>query len=172
MRSKTRLDCDKAVESYLPLIFNEIKTGEVLYVGTAGDPTPKGEYSHYFKDFNVTSLDADPKWGADITMDITKEAYRKIDKRFNVIIMTQVIEHIPNIGDVPNSLWQLLNYGGFLIIDCPFNYPYHPEPPSFGDYWRITQDGFRVLFGGKLLPWKEVANYCTENNTSFLFKKI
>lgn len=170
MRSKTRIDCDKAVESYLPFIFNELKTGEVLYVGTAGDPTPKGEYSNYFKDFNVTSMDVDKKWNPDIVMDI-RTAYRQIDKKYDIIIMTQVIEHIPNFWVLPEALWNLLNYNGFLIIDCPFNYPYHPEPPSFGDYWRITQDGFRELFEG-VFKFSEVANYCTENNTSFLFKKI
>lgn len=168
MRSKTRIDCDKAVESYLPLIFNDLKTGEVLYVGTAGDPTPKGEYSHYFKDFNVTSMDADAKWGADITMDIT-QAPNYLDKKFDVIIMTQVIEHVPNLWEIPDALHWLLKPNGFLIIDCPFNYPYHPEPPSFGDYWRITQDGFRILFEHE---WEIVSNYCTENNTSFLFRKI
>lgn len=168
MRSKTRIDCDKAVESYLPLIFKEKTSGEVLYVGTAGDPTPKGEYSHHFNTFNVMSMDVDPKWGADITMDVI-DAHKKINTRFDVIIMTQTIEHIPNVWLVPQALWHLLRDSGFLIIDCPFNYPYHPEPPSFGDYWRITQDGFKVLFNA---GWEIVADYCTENNTSFLFKKI
>lgn len=169
MRSQTRIDCDTAVESYLPLIFEEKQIGEVLYVGTAGDPTPKGEYSHHFKDFNVTSLDADPKWGSDLVMDVI-QAHKLITQRFDVIIMTQVIEHIPNIWEVPPALWELLKPNGFLIVDCPFNYPYHAEPPSFGDYWRITKDGFRVLF--EHTAWDVVSYYCTNNNTSFLFKKI
>ena len=165
MKSQTRIDCENAVVQYLPLL---PKTGELLYVGIAGDPIPKGEYSIYFPNYNVTTLDGDINWRPDIVLDITV-AYESLDKKYDLIIMTQVIEHIPNLSEVAFALYQLLNKDGYLIIDCPFNYPYHAEPPSFGDYWRITKDGFKVLFNE--LNWKEVSKYCTNNNTSFLFQK-
>jgi hypothetical protein len=59
---------------------------------------------------------------------------------------------------------------GYLIIDCPFMYKYHAEPPSFGDYWRITKDGFRHIFQDK--KFKILSIIDTNNNTSCLIQKI
>lgn len=168
MRSKARQECDAAVEQFREYIATKKEKGQLLYVGTAGDPTPKGEYSAYFPTFDVTSVDADPKWGSDLVFDIASPPEGV--GLFDLIIMTQVIEHIPNFFDVPNAMLKLTSVGAYIIIDCPWSYPYHPEPPSFGDYWRISKDGFKFLFNDSLFEFIDIIQ--GEQNTSCLIKRV
>jgi ubiquinone/menaquinone biosynthesis C-methylase UbiE len=163
MVSNTRRDCTEAVRKFSKAV-NDVG-GPILYVGTAGDP-PGGEYAYLFNN-KITTFDADSRWCPDIVGDITKTTFN--DCSWDHIIMTQVIEHIPNIFDLSNEIYRILKPNGFLIIDCPWSYPYHAEPPSFGDYWRITKDGFRVLFPEHKFKCIEIIS--TENNTSCLFQK-
>jgi len=39
--------------------------------------------------------------------------------KFDAIISTQVLEHITNYSDVLNSLWELLEENGIMIISVP-----------------------------------------------------
>ena len=82
--------------------------------------------------------------------------------------MVQVLEHIPKIWDVPKNIHRILKPDGYAIIDIPFSYPFHPEP-EFPDLWRLTPQGMEYLFKDLFIA---VDNYCTENNTSYLFKNI
>ncbi len=163
MISRTRQDCTLAVEQFSKTINND--PGDLLYVGIAGDP-PGGEYAKLFNTKSIT-FDYDPKWKPDIVGDITKTTFS--DESWNKIIIVQVIEHIPNIWDLPKELYRILKPKGKLIIDCPWNYPYHAEPPSFGDYWRITLDGFHALFKEPQFSFLETVS--TDNNTSCLIQK-
>ena len=115
------------------------------YIGVAGDLNPKGEYSPLFPDFDIVTVDADVKWSPDIVADITDT--KLPPNYFGAIVCVQVIEHIRNLWDLPRELDRILCPSGFVIIDCPWNYPYHAEAPSFGDYWRVSKDGMRALFG-------------------------
>lgn len=144
-RSATRLEVDQHVKEFADIVREEKSGGQLAYIGVAGDPTTKGEYHTLFPNFVTTSFDADSRWHADVTMDITSPSTEHYHK-YDVLVMTQVIEHIPNLWDVPHGINLMLNDNGMGIVDCPWNYPYHAEPPSFGDYWRITKDGFMVLF--------------------------
>lgn len=172
MKSATRQECEEAVLIFLAHIFQDHKKTkrEVLYIGLAGDPNTKGEYSAFLpKNYTVTSLDADEKWKPDIVYDATKFANSELFfEQFDLIIMTQVIEHIPNIFDLSESLSWALKPNGYLIVDCPWNYPYHAEPPSFGDFWRITKDGFKYLFQNHFNIIQIIEG---KNNTSCLMKK-
>ena len=137
---------------------------ELLYVGIAGD-SPGGEYSYLFPGFHIRTLDKDPIWRPDIVADITNTDFH--DESFDVIVCVQVIEHIPNLWDLPKELYRILVKDGFCIIDCPWLYPYHAEP-GFGDYWRISRDGIQILFG----PHFQIIQLVTgEQNTSCLLKK-
>jgi hypothetical protein len=169
MKSQTRIDCENSVKSYADFINNTLKTGNLMYVGIAGDP-PGGEYAPFFMNFNIITADADPVWGAEIKVDISSEKIDKYKEFFDVIVCTQVIEHIPNFWNVPEVLHYYMKSNGYLIIDCPFMYKYHAEPPSFGDYWRITKDGFRHIFQDK--KFKILSIIDTNNNTSCLIQKI
>lgn len=139
MKSICRQECQEAVEDFSFQLRDT--SGTLAYIGIAGDPIG-GEYSPLFPNYKVTTIDADIKWAPDIIHDITKP----LPILYDLIVCVQVIEHVAKIHDLPYSFYNSLKQDGYLIIDCPWNYPYHAEPPSFGDYWRISKDGFRHLF--------------------------
>lgn len=168
-KSKTRQDCERAVERFSKIIdnkYDEINKETQIFVncGNAGDLDPKGEYSYLFKNkFKLISIDLHPKWGCDIVDDISDS---KLPNSFcDIFLMVQVLEHIPNIWEVPKNIHRILKPNSFAIIDIPFNYPWHPEP-EFPDLWRLTPQGMEYLFKGLFTP---IDKYCTDNNTSYLF---
>lgn len=151
--SQTRLDSNAAVAHFINTYkLRDLKT--CLYVGVAGNPLthngkPGPDLPELYKNMQLTTLDFDKKWNPDIVGDVTKPATFTSDT-FDLVVMTQVIEHIPNIFDVPQAIKTLVNpQSGYAIIDCPWGKSgpgYHAEPPSFGDYWRISKDGMKQLF--------------------------
>ena len=167
MKSKTRQECENAVVKFSKVINGNVpETNSLVYVGTAGDPEG-GEYTPIFRPQYVTkTMDIDPVWNPEIVGDITKAPFE--DSSVGCIVCVQVLEHVPNIWDVPKEIHRILCSGGYAIVDTPFMYPYHAEPPSFGDYWRLTKDGMRQLFGGL---FEIVDMVATDNLTSCLLRK-
>lgn len=167
MESETRRDCRLAVQKFSQTINNDCPNGKLLYVGNAGDPNPKGEYSVLFdkNKFQVFSMDVDGKWGADIVGDITKSELP--DNYASCIVIVQVLEHVPNLWDFPKEASRLLCDGGYMIADTPFMYKFHAEP-EFGDYWRLTKQGMEILFRDY---FDIVDIYATDFNTSCLLRK-
>ncbi len=163
MKSKTRTDSEAAELKYSIIVKTALKDQTnltMLMVGTAGNPlTHKGkpglDHPGRFANFNLTTVDFDAKWNPDIVCDISDPNDIKAKfagQQFDLVHMTQVIEHIPDLFIVPECLSLLVKPTGFLIIDSPWGPSgpdYHGELPSFGDYWRISKDGFRALFQNK-----------------------
>lgn len=168
MKSQTRQECEDAVVEFSKIInANVPPVNKLLYVGTAGDPIG-GEYSPLFRHkFDVKTFDCDPHWRPDIVGDITKTDFQ--DESWGAIVCVQVLEHIKNVWDVPKEMNRILCKGGYAIVDTPWLYPYHAEPPSFGDYWRISKDGMEALFGSH---FKIEHIISTNNLTSCLIKKL
>lgn len=166
MKSQTRQDCEDAVRLFSKQIENPPAENKLLYVGVAGDPTPKGEYSYLFPNYDTISMDIDKKWKPDIIGDITNNDLPS--ESFGAIVIVQVLEHIENIWELSKSMNRLLCSGGHVIIDCPLMYPYHAEWPYFGDFWRITKDGMIVLFKNEFDLISEISS---NFNTSCLFRK-
>ena len=165
MVSKCRQECTDAVTQFARVIDANTEGGSLLYVGIAGDPLG-GEYTPLFPKYVSKTFDADPVWKPDIVGDITKSDFE--DESWDAIICVQVLEHVPNIWDAPKEMARILKKGGYAIVDSPWMYPYHAEPPSFGDFWRLSKDGIRKLFE-ELFEIVEV--YEGEQNTSCLIKK-
>lgn len=166
MKSKTRQDCENAVKIFSQKIKEPPTNNKLLYVGVAGDPTPKGEYAYLFPNYETVSMDIDEKWNPDIIGDITKNDLP--DESFGAIVIVQVLEHIENIWELSKEMSRILCKGGYVIIDCPLMFPYHAEWPYFGDFWRITKDGMRVLFRKE---FELVGEISSDYNTSILFIK-
>lgn len=166
MKSQTRQDCEKAVIIFTQVINKEhvVNKNNVLYVGIAGDP-PGGEYSNLFVNADIKTFDIDSKWKPEIIGDITNTQFK--ENSWDTVICVQVIEHVKNLFNLPIELHRIIKPNGYLIIDCPWNYPYHAEPPSFKDYWRISKDGMVELFNN----FRLINIVSTESNTSCLFQK-
>jgi SAM-dependent methyltransferase len=79
------------------------------------------------------------------------------DGRFDHVLLTQVLEHIPEPGRVLTELHRVLRPGGRLWLTAPLFYAEHQAPY---DFYRYTQYGMRHLldtagFGVISLEWME-----------------
>lgn len=64
------------------------------------------------------------------------------DARFDTILCTNVLEHVPEAGKAYKELARCLAPKGTLILITPFLYPLHEAPY---DYYRYTVHGLRYL---------------------------
>ena len=65
------------------------------------------------------------------------------DGRFNAVVFTQVMEHVPDPLTVLKELNRILRPGGKLFFTAPLWYQEHEVPY---DFYRYTQYGVRHLF--------------------------
>jgi SAM-dependent methyltransferase len=66
------------------------------------------------------------------------------DARYDMVVCTQVLEHVPDPLVVLKELHRVLKPGGQLWLTSPFFYPEHHQPY---DFYRYTQFGFKHLLG-------------------------
>ena len=65
------------------------------------------------------------------------------DQRFDTVICTMVLEHVPKPWLVASEIERVLKPGGFCIITAPFMFPKHDDPE---DYFRFSSVGLASLF--------------------------
>jgi len=68
------------------------------------------------------------------------------ERRFDVVICEQVLEHVEDPWKAAENLRGLCAPDGLVIVSTPFLIKVH-EMPEFGmfDYWRFTPRGLRLL---------------------------
>jgi SAM-dependent methyltransferase len=64
------------------------------------------------------------------------------DESFDAVILTQVLEHVPEPGRVLQELYRVTRPGGQLFLTAPLVWELHEEP---FDYYRFTEHGLRYL---------------------------
>ena len=79
------------------------------------------------------------------------------DDRFDLVLLTQVLEHVPEPHDVLTEMHRVLRPGACIWLSAPLFYPEHETPH---DFYRYTQYGFRhqltrAGFHVELLEWME-----------------
>ena len=67
------------------------------------------------------------------------------DERFDHVLLTQVLEHLPEPATVLAELHRVTKPGGTLWLTAPLFYAEHEKPH---DYFRYTQFGMRRLVEG------------------------
>lgn len=64
------------------------------------------------------------------------------DEHFDLLISTQVLEHVDDPGACLSEMFRVLGPGGTLLLSTHGTFLYHPDPPeSQRDYWRWTHSG-------------------------------
>jgi ubiquinone/menaquinone biosynthesis C-methylase UbiE len=66
------------------------------------------------------------------------------DNEFDLVILDQVLEHLPDPERAMGEIRRVLKPNGFAIVTTPFLVPVH-RGPSFGDYYRWTPQGMETL---------------------------
>jgi len=116
----------------IPLLKSR-KHGDVLDVGSKD-----ARYKKYMDFSSYTTLDIEPSFHPDIVGDIE---FFTSDKKYDTILLQQVLEHVKNPEICLKSISQLLKPDGVLIMSTPFIFQEH----STEDYWRFTQYGLRLM---------------------------
>jgi ubiquinone/menaquinone biosynthesis C-methylase UbiE len=135
----------------------------VLDVGAGGCP-----YKNLFEHCAYTSQDACPlspnqihegRYGRiDINSDVAAIPVR--DGAFDVVLCTEVLEHVPDPAAALGEFARVLNRGGRLILTAPLGSGIHQQPYHFyGGYTRFWYERF--------LPAAGFTDVCIETNGGF-----
>jgi SAM-dependent methyltransferase len=90
----------------------------------------------------VISVDRENRTGkVDLVADI-QDLSELDDSSLQMVLCTQVLEHVPNPALALSEFSRVLATGGFLILTVPHLSMLHEEPH---DYWRYTRHGLREL---------------------------
>jgi SAM-dependent methyltransferase len=104
------------------------KGATVLDVGVGSAP-----YWHVRPDLEWSGLDVAPSEKTDYL--ITKNSLWPIkDNSFDVVLCTQVIEHVEDPAFLVSEIQRILKPGGKIILNAPFLYPFHGMPEDQARY--------------------------------------
>lgn len=116
----------------------KVNIRSILVIG-AGDKV--GFYNKMFKNSLVITSDIHLQFSPDLVFDAHQIPFK--DDSFDLIIASQVLEHTFKPWQVANELERVIKKEGYLLVETPFNFPYH-SPPY--DFFRFTFTGLRSLF--------------------------
>jgi SAM-dependent methyltransferase len=78
------------------------------------------------------------------------------DASFDLVLCTQVLEHVEDPAAVLSEIYRVLRPGGAALISTHGVFLFHPDPPEAGsDYWRWTHAGLRKEVGAAG-DWREI----------------
>lgn len=97
-----------------------------------------GPYGAYFP--HRVSLDLRPGPGVQVVGDA--QALGIADATFEVVLCTEVLEHLPEPQKAIDEMFRVLKPGGELLLTTRFLFPIHDAPH---DYFRYTKYGLRYL---------------------------
>jgi 2-polyprenyl-3-methyl-5-hydroxy-6-metoxy-1,4-benzoquinol methylase len=151
MRSVVRLSkfiSRKGLYEFLAREFSSIRADEtVLTIGAGGEVGELLEEYARQQNFTVTSFDIDQAQQPDILGDICTFDFGQ--QSFDVIVFSEVLEHVHSPHLAISNVHRLLKDGGRLVLSVPFIFPIHERPH---DYFRYTRYGLEFL----LREFKEV----------------
>ena len=135
----SRLIADRVADFYAKQIPLRCK-GRLLDLGCGRVPLFH-VYHPYVRD--VTCVDWDRSLHGTQHLDIECDLSGLIplpDNHFDTIILSDVLEHLPNPEQICSEICRMLRPGGHLLANVPFYYPLHEEPH---DYFRYTEFALR-----------------------------
>lgn len=89
-------------------------------------------------------LDVNDHYKPDIIADIHRLPFP--DASIEAVICMDVLEHVEDPFKAVSELHRVLVPGAPLLASVPFIWPYHAAPGLYGDFWRFSPDGLRILF--------------------------
>jgi SAM-dependent methyltransferase len=142
MRERTKksalsiFDTDYILDKALVEILSLKNYENVLDFGAGSSP-----YRSYIKHTNYTT--ADVAQNKNFKIDVIIEPNKKIplnDDSYDLILLTDVIAHVPDYRNTLDECYRLLKKGGELIISTPFIYRENETP---NDIIRFTSFGLK-----------------------------
>lgn len=125
-RKLTRVTLDRFIAAHA-------STALTLDVGAQNGP-----YAAFFP--RRVALDIRPARGVQLIGDVQALGLR--DASFDVVLCTEVLEHLPEPQRAADEMFRVLRPGGTLLLTTRFLFPIHDAPH---DYFRYTKYGLRHL---------------------------
>lgn len=91
---------------------------------------------------NYKTLDIEGS--ADYICSIDEVSSHITNIKFDIVILLGVIEHVGNIHLLSDEFKNITNDNSKIFINTPYMFKIHGPIP---DYWRISEYGYRHLFG-------------------------
>jgi SAM-dependent methyltransferase len=113
------------------------RVNNLLDVGGKGKP-----YASFFSSrvANHYVLDMVSSGSVDVVGDARNMPF--CDASMDVVLITQVLEHVPEPIAVISEIKRVLKPGGTLLLSVPSIFPQHGSP---GDYWRYMPQGLQWI---------------------------
>jgi SAM-dependent methyltransferase len=105
----------------------------------------EGARPYFAETVTVETLDINPAAGATYCADLCRTNENIPSNRFDVVVCTEVLEHVLNPFAAAAEIHRVLKPGGVLLASSPFNFRIHGPLP---DCWRFTEHGWRALLSG------------------------
>ncbi|MBI5134437.1 MAG: methyltransferase domain-containing protein [Candidatus Taylorbacteria bacterium] len=122
---------------------SDLIQGDVLNVGAGSWTWPKDRFG---KRCNMQNLDQFAGPNTDIIGDAMRLTESVPKEHYDAVICIETLEHVPDPFKAANEIGKVLKKGGVLLASSPFMHELHGE--NYGDYWRITRQGWKELFKG------------------------
>ena len=122
----TRLTLDRFILAYA-------SSGRTLDLGSQ-----QGPYAAQFP--RRVAVDIKPGRGVHVVGDAMALAFA--DDSFDVVLCTEMLEHVPEPQRAVDEMRRVLRPGGLLLLTTRFLFPIHDAPH---DYFRYTKYGLRHL---------------------------
>ncbi|QDU71590.1 class I SAM-dependent methyltransferase [Mucisphaera calidilacus] len=133
----SRVNLLRAIEAYAA----EMPDNAIMLDAGSGN----GPYAHLFTHTHYESADfekVDKPYAASTHVcdlaDIPVE-----NDRYDYVLLSQVLEHLPNPIEVLRELNRVTKPGGVILASAPFLYEEHEQPY---DFYRYTQFAMREMF--------------------------
>ncbi len=130
------------LQEFIRRVALEIPSGAFLLDAGAGE----GQYKPFFAHTRYVGVDlavGDPQWDyRDLDTICTLTDLPFESGAFDVVLCTQVLEHVAEPAAVLKEIQRVLKPGGKLLLTAPQSWHQHQKPH---DYYRYTSFGLRYL---------------------------
>jgi SAM-dependent methyltransferase len=135
-----RQEVYRTMKIYRDILLPDNRKWKCLEVGIDGDERPSGNFKEFGVGNSWVTMDNVASLRPDIVADLCDTGLDP--ERFDLIIVSQTLEHIYDFTKAIKECERLLKPQGHLIIDCPWFYPFHGTS-DYGDYWRMSHQALR-----------------------------
>jgi SAM-dependent methyltransferase len=151
----SRLMADMVAAVYADLI-PRFATGALLDVGCGTVPL-YGTYSPYVSEIVCVDWSNSAHSGSHIDQVVDLTAPLPLnDSQFDTLIISDVLEHIPNPMDLWREIFRVCRPGAVVLCNTPFYYWLHEEPHDYYRYTRHALSRFSSVAGFETVEISEI----------------
>lgn len=127
----------------------EIKNKSVIEVGSANHNGSVREFIEFLDPYRYIGVDIQDVSGVDVVCNAENLVDYFGQESFDVLISTEMLEHVRNWQDVVSNFKKVLKPNGILLITTrSIGFPYHSAP---FDFWRYQIEDMKFIFSDLLI---------------------